>query len=359
MIAKARSDMAPALITGGAGFIGTNLAHRLLSTGRAVRILDNLAREGVQRNLAWLRARHGDRLIVDIADVRDPQAVQRAVADAGQVYHFAAQVAVTTSLHEPVEDFDVNARGTLHVLEALRRRPDPPPLLFTSTNKVYGRLDDLALRGFATRYRPLDPAVQRHGIAEQQLAFHSPYGCSKGAADQYVIDYARSFGLPTVVLRMSCIYGPHQCGCEDQGWLAHFLRTAMTDGRLTVYGDGRQVRDVLFVDDLVDAMTLAMRHVNRTAGRAFNIGGGPGNTLSLLELIAMIGRLHGRAPTVAFDAWRPGDQRYYVSDIRRFQELTGWRPRVTVREGVARLYAFLASTTASPLRVDESARTVA
>ncbi len=359
MIAKAGSNMAPALITGGAGFIGTNLAHRLLSAGRPVRVLDNLAREGVQRNVAWLRARHGERLAVEIADVRDDAAVRRAVADVGQVYHFAAQVAVTRSLHEPVEDFEVNARGTLHVLEALRQRPDPPPLLFTSTNKVYGRLEELGLRGFATRYRPVDPGVGRDGIAEQQLAFHSPYGCSKGAADQYVLDYARSYGLPAIVFRMSCIYGPHQCGCEDQGWVAHFLRTAMSDERLTVYGDGRQVRDVLFVDDLVEAMALAMRHVNRTAGRAFNVGGGPSNTLSLLELIEMIGRLKGAPPAVAFDAWRPGDQRYYVSDIRRFQERTGWRPRVSVREGVARLYAWLASSSGAALRVDASARTLA
>ncbi|MEX0887267.1 MAG: NAD-dependent epimerase/dehydratase family protein [Phycisphaeraceae bacterium] len=356
MIAKVTDDCGPTLITGGAGFIGTNVAHRLLSAGTRVRVFDNLAREGVEQNLAWLQARHRDRLEVQIADVRDELAVRHAVRDAAQVYHFAAQVAVTTSLQCPVDDFDVNARGTLNVLEALRERPDPPPLLFTSTNKVYGQLDGLGLRAFATRYRPTDAEVRRQGIAEQQLAFHSPYGCSKGAADQYVLDYARSFGLPTVVFRMSCIYGPHQCGCEDQGWVAHFVRTALAEGRVTVYGDGRQVRDVLFVEDLVEAMTLAMRHVDRTAGQAFNIGGGPSNTLSLLELIELVGRLHGRVPTVDFDRWRPGDQRYYVSDMRRYQALTGWRPRVTVREGVARLYAWLGRS-APRLHVDGSAPT--
>jgi CDP-paratose 2-epimerase len=337
----------PVLITGGAGFVGCNVADRLLRAGREVIVLDNLSRAGVERNLAWLRAEHGDRLRAAVADVRDRAAVAAAVRDAAAVFHFAAQVAVTTSLVDPVEDFEINARGTLNVLEALRARRDPPPLLFTSTNKVYGDLADVAMTREGRRYAPADPAVAAHGVGEARaLDFHSPYGCSKGTADQYVLDYGRSFGLPTVVLRMSCIYGPHQFGTEDQGWVAHFLIRAIEGQPIVLYGDGMQVRDVLFVEDLVDAMLGAVSRIDRTAGRAFSVGGGPANTTSLLELVERIGALRGEAPRVQFDAWRTGDQRYYVSDTRSLTAATGWAPRTGVAEGVERLHAWLVAARA-------------
>jgi CDP-paratose 2-epimerase len=334
--------MKPVLITGGAGFIGTNLAHRLLSTGQPVLVLDSLARPGVERNLRWLRDPHGSRLGVEVADTRDADAVRRAVHRAGQVFHFAAQVAVTTSLGDPLDDFEVNARGTLNLLEAIRAQRVPPPLVFTSTNKVYGALEDVALRRRMLTYEPLEAAMADRGISElHPLDFHSPYGCSKGCADQYVRDYARSYGLPTIVFRMSCIYGPHQHGTEDQGWVAHFLIRALEGKPITVYGDGRQVRDVLFVEDLVDALLLAQRHMPTESGQVFNIGGGPGNAISLLELIQEIGELNERPPEVAYDEWRVGDQRWYVSDTGKFARATGWRPSVGPHEGLARLAAWL------------------
>ncbi len=331
------------LITGGAGFVGSNLAHRLLGSGRRVRILDNLSRPGVEQNLQWLRKAHGAQLEVVVADIRDAHAVREAVAGAGQVFHFAAQVAVTTSLENPQEDFAVNALGTLNVLEAVRARPSPPPVLLTSTNKVYGGLMDVPLSLQGQRYLPQDEAVRTRGIGEgRPLDFHSPYGCSKGTADQYVIDYARSYGLTTCVFRMSCIYGPRQFGTEDQGWVAHFLLRALRDEPITIYGDGKQVRDVLFVDDLVDAFLLAEQNASRLSGRAFNIGGGPGSTISLLDLVDRIEALHGRRPALAFDDWRTGDQRYYVSDTRAFEQATGWRRRVDAEDGITRLYHWLA-----------------
>lgn len=330
------------MITGGAGFVGTNLAHRLLEAGRSVLVYDNLSRPGVEQNLRWLRANHGSRLTIETADIRDAAAVRRAVAKASQVYHFAAQVAVTTSLASPIDDFEVNARGTLNLLEAIRAQPAPPPLVFTSTNKVYGALDDLPLRRRNTRYEPTDPTVLVSGIDERRpLDFHSPYGCSKGTADQYVLDYAHTFGIPAIVFRMSCIYGPHQFGNEDQGWVAHFLLRALQGEPITLYGDGRQVRDILFVEDLVDAFLLAQTHMPTEAGRAFNVGGGPANAVSLLEVMDLIGDLTGRAPRVELDEWRPADQRYYVSDTGSLTEATGWRPRTDVREGIAALLAWL------------------
>ena len=330
------------VITGGSGFIGTNLAHAVASAGRRVRLLDNLSRPGVEQNLRWLKETHGDRVAIDVADVRDPFAVLRAVKNAETVFHFAAQVAVTTSLVDPVQDFEVNVRGTLNVLEAVRVQEQPPALLFTSTNKVYGGLIDVPLKLKGLRYEPCDAAVQARGFGEERpLDFHSPYGCSKGAADQYVHDWARSYGLRTAVFRMSCIYGPHQFGTEDQGWVAHFLLRALEDRPITLYGDGMQVRDVLYVEDLVRAFLLAERHVDTLAGQAFNMGGGAGNTLSLLELVDLIGELRGSSPRVFFENWRPGDQRYYVSDTGRFTAATGWQPRVGAREGVSNLYNWL------------------
>jgi CDP-paratose 2-epimerase len=335
-------DTRPVLITGGAGFIGSNIAHRLLSDGHPVLLFDNLSRPGAEQNLRWLRERHGRLLRVEVADVRDRAAVQRAVAAARQVVHLAAQVAVTTSLADPLLDFGVNALGTLHLLDALRSQPNPPPLLFTSTNKVYGCLADVRLEMDGRRYRPSDERLHGHGIDETRpLDFYSPYGCSKGTADQYVLDHARTFGLRAAVFRMSCIYGPRQFGTEDQGWVAHFLIRALQGEPITLYGDGLQVRDVLFIDDLVDAVLIALRHMDGVTGQAFNIGGGPHNTTSLVELIDLISELSATHPSVRFHEWRPGDQRYYVSDTARFSALTGWRPGTSVADGVRRLYDWL------------------
>jgi CDP-paratose 2-epimerase len=330
------------LITGGAGFVGSNLADRLLRSGRRVMIYDNLSRAGVERNVEWLRAEHGQALCVGIGDVRDSEAVLHAVSGANAVFHLAAQVAVTTSLENPVEDFAINAQGTLNVLEAIRAQNVAPPIIMTSTNKVYGGLEDVTLQRYRGHYGPISPEIAAHGISESRgLDCQSPYGCSKGTADQYVRDYARSYAIPSIVFRMSCIYGPHQFGTEDQGWVAHFLVRALQSAPITLYGDGMQVRDILFVDDLVEAFLLAERNMPQLAGEAFNIGGGPGNVISLLDLLSRIQALHGDCPTVKRENWRTADQRYYVSDTRRFQRATGWTPRVGVEEGIKRLYNWL------------------
>ncbi|MCU1328222.1 MAG: NAD-dependent epimerase/dehydratase, partial [Bryobacterales bacterium] len=335
------------LITGGAGFIGTNLASRLLTAGHSIMVYDNLSRPGAERNLQWLQETYGKGVHFEQADVRDAQAVRRAVNGAEQVFHFAAQVAVTTSLEDPRHDFDVNVGGTLNVLEALRAMDNPPPLLFTSTNKVYGGLSDLALEANGKRYQPLD-ALLRTGVSEsRRLDFHSPYGCSKGAADQYVLDYARTFNIPAIVFRMSCIYGLHQNGTEDQGWVAHFLIRALEGKPLTLYGDGMQVRDLLFAEDLVDAFLLAQGNAQSLSGQVFNIGGGLGNTISLLDLLDLIGSL-GDRPPLRYQDWRPGDQRYYVSDIRKFKVATGWTPKVNVQQGLRRLHSWLSKTRGIP-----------
>jgi CDP-paratose 2-epimerase len=332
----------PILITGGAGFVGSNLAHRLLSNGHRVRLLDNLSRTGVERNLRWLIETHGDLVDIEVPDVRNLSIVKQAVKDASQIFHFAAQVAVTSSLVDPIEDFEINARGTLNLLEAVRAVDNPPPLIFTSTNKVYGNLADLKFTKQANRYTPVDDDIRERGIDERRrLDFHSPYGCSKGAADQYVTDYARTYRLPALVFRMSCIYGPHQYGNEDQGWVAHFVIRSMSGKPITVYGDGMQVRDILFIDDLVDAFLLAQQHMKKLAGNAFNIGGGPENSISLLELLDLLTEVHGGDISVRFEDWRAADQRYYVADTSKFSGLTGWRPRVPVQEGVRRLYEWI------------------
>jgi CDP-paratose 2-epimerase len=337
------------LVTGGAGFIGTNLAHRLLSRGSQVRVFDNLSRGGVERNLRWLKDTHGDLVEFQEGDIRDRAAVARAVKGIGRAFHFAAQVAVTTSLDDPITDFEINARGTLNLLEELRALDTPAPLVFTSTNKVYGGLYDLQFAERENRYEPADPEIRSGGISEERgLDFHSPYGCSKGTADQYVIDYARTYGMDAVVFRMSCIYGPHQFGTEDQGWVAHFLIKAKNGEPITLYGDGKQVRDILFVEDLVDAFLLAQENMAELSGQAFNMGGGPGNTISLLELLELIKDLHGEKPSVTFDDWRPGDQRYYVSNFSKFQNATGWRPQYGVTEGVKALYSWLVGEGVQP-----------
>ena len=337
----------PILITGGAGFVGSNLAHRLLSAGHRVRLLDNLSRTGVERNLQWLIETHGDLVDIEVPDVRNFSIVKQAVKDASQVYHFAAQVAVTSSLIDPRDDFEVNARGTLNLLEAIRTTENPPPLIFTSTNKVYGNLADLEFTKRPTRYEPVKSSIRERGIAEDRpLDFHSPYGCSKGAADQYVVDYARTFRIPALVFRMSCIYGPHQHGNEDQGWVAHFVIQSMMGQPITIYGDGRQVRDILFIDDLIDAFLIAQRNMKKLSGNAYNIGGGPANSISLLELLDLLAGFHGGDLSICFEDWRAADQRYYVTDTSKFSGLTGWTPQVGVTEGIRRLFEWIQAESA-------------
>ena len=335
-------SQAPILITGGAGFIGSNLADRLASEGCDVIVFDALARRGVERNLAWLKARHPQRVTNIVADIRDDKAVAEAVRDARAVFHFAAQVAVTTSLADPVEDFQVNIGGAVNLLEAVRRRGRRTPVIFASTNKVYGDLSDIPLEIVDDAYQPKDPVVRLRGVGETRpLDFHTPYGCSKGAADQYVLDYARSFGLPTCVLRMSCIYGPRQMGSEDQGWVAHFLIRALAGKPISIYGDGRQVRDILNVADAVRAYVGAWRRIDAVQGRAFNLGGGPANAVSLRQLIRHIEFLLDRDVDLAFADWRAGDQRYYVSDAGAVRGALRLPAPIDWRAGVAELAEWL------------------
>lgn len=331
------------VITGGAGFIGANLANRLLQEGNHVIIYDNLSRAGSELNLRWLLDTFGKSIEIKVADVRDRESLAGVVKGADEVFHFAAQVAVTKSLTNPLEDFDINLRGTVNLLEILRTLDKPPSLLYTSTNKVYGNLGDVELKATSTRYEPIDNSLLNYGVgSNHQLDFYSPYGCSKGGADQYVIDYARTFGIKATVFRMSCIYGLHQFGNEDQGWVAHFLISTLNNRMITIYGDGLQVRDILFVEDLVDAMILAQKQIDKTSEKAFAIGGGVSHTLSLLELMELISQIHGSKPPVTFAPWRPGDQKYYVSDISAFSEVSGWKPKIGVLEGVERLYRWIA-----------------
>ncbi len=333
-----------ALVTGGAGFIGCNLASRLAAMGQDVLVYDALARPGVDANLRWLRRHYPGRIRAIVADIRDRDRLHRVVDEAGVVFHMAAQVAVTTSLAEPALDFDVNLRGTLNVLEAVRRQSMPPPVVFASTNKVYGNLADIPLSRNGEAYLPADPGLRANGIGEDRsLSFYTPYGCSKGAADQYVLDYARSYGVPAAVLRMSCIYGPRQLGTEDQGWLAHFLY-CVRDGRpISIFGDGRQVRDVLYVDDAVDAYVAAFERIDTVSGLAFNLGGGPANAVTLLQVLREIGVIVGRTPELQFADWRAGDQRYFVADTRLARETLGLGPALAWTEGLRRLADWIAA----------------
>ncbi|WP_431270360.1 SDR family NAD(P)-dependent oxidoreductase [Dankookia sp. P2] len=334
----------PILVTGGAGFIGANVADRLASEGHAVLVYDALARAGVADNLAWLRQRHPGRVIPIIADINDATELTRAMGEADAVFHLAAQVAVTSSLDDPAADFAVNLRGTLGVLEAARRQDRPVPVIFASTNKVYGDLADIPLGLQGEAYVPHPDAIRLHGIGEDRpLDFHTPYGCSKGAADQYVLDYARSFGVPSAVFRMSCIYGPLQRGTEDQGWVAHFLLRALARQAISIYGDGCQVRDILFVDDAVDAYVAAWRRIKAVQGRAFNLGGGPANAVSLLQVIGAIEETIGSRVEIRHGAWRAGDQRYYVSDTRRARQAFGLPAPKPWRQGLQALAAWLST----------------
>ena len=339
----------PVLVTGGAGFIGSNLVDRLAAEGHDVLVFDALLRPGVERNLEWLRRRHPRRVSSTVADVRDGNALTAAVAEAGAVFHLAAQVAVTTSLTDPRADFDINLGASFHLLDALRRRGGQVPLVFASTNKVYGDLSDVALVLEDEAYKPLDPAIRARGIGEDRpLDFHTPYGCSKGAADQYVLDFGRSFGIPTAVLRMSCIYGQRQMGTEDQGWVAHFILRALAGEPVSIYGDGCQVRDVMDVGDAVDAYMATWTRIDAVRGRAFNLGGGPSNAISLRQLVAHIGQVTSRPMDTLYADWRAGDQRYYVSDTERAARELGLHPPRPWREGVAALARWLREERVAP-----------
>lgn len=332
----------PVLVTGGAGFIGSNLADRFASEGHDVLIYDALARPGVDRNLDWLKKRHPAKISAIIGDIRDETAVADAVSEAQAVFHMAAQVAVTTSLADPRKDFEINIHGTLNLLDALRRRNETVPLVFASTNKVYGDLADVELDMTNDAYVPRDPVIRDAGISETRpLDFHTPYGCSKGAADQYVLDFARSYGIPSCVLRMSCIYGQRQMGTEDQGWVAHFLIRALEGQPITIYGDGCQVRDILSISDAVDAYVSAWKNIDTIQGRAFNLGGGPSNAVSLRQLLVHIEDVIGRPVETHYSDWRAGDQRYYVSDTRRIARELGLKPPIPWRKGVAALAQWL------------------
>ena len=335
-----RSEKRSALIFGGAGFIGANLArHLLIETDASVHVFDNLSRRSVQHNLALLKRAAGSsgRLRVTIGDVRNASAVERACIDATEIYQFAAQVAVTGSTTDPRYDFETNTMGTFNVLEGARSSGNQPFVLFTSTNKVYGEMinEPLQLRGRRYAY------VNRECVSEEQpLDFHSPYGCSKGAADQYVREYSRMYGLPTVVFRMSCIAGEMQYGNEDQGWLAHFLYSTLRRDPLVIYGDGCQVRDVLHVGDLVRAFAAVRASLPRSSGQIYNVGGGSENAISLLELMDEIEGLTGERIRYTTSSRRPGDQLIYVSDYSKFASHTGWKPRSSVRETLAAIYSF-------------------
>ena len=332
----------PIAITGGAGFIGSNLAESFLSEGRDVVVIDNLSRPGVERNLRWLAERHGPRLHAVPADLRDELAVREAVRDADAVLHMAAQTAVTTSLVSPVADFDVNARGTLNVLEGIRATGRKVPLVFASTNKVYGALADLQVAETNDACAPCDEEMRAHGVGEgRPLDFCTPYGCSKGVADQYVLDYASSYGLPAAVLRMSCIYGPRQFGTEDQGWVAHFLIQALAGRPITVFGTGRQVRDVLDVSDAVRAYRAVLGRIEVLSGRAFNLGGGPANAISLIQVLREIEAITGRSIDVTFENWRQGDQPWFVADTRALEAASGWSAQVGWRDGLRGLADWL------------------
>lgn len=332
-------------ITGGAGFIGCNSADHFLRRGHTVTVYDNLTRKGGRSNLEWLHEQHGsDRLRVIEADIRDYDRLAAATAGASPdvVLHLAGQVAVTSSVVNPREDFEINALGTFNVLEAVRHNAPAAAVLYASTNKVYGGMEDVGIVRRGDRYTYAD---YPHGTPESfPLDFHSPYGCSKGAGDQYVRDYARIYGLRTLVLRQSCIYGRRQFGVEDQGWVAHFVIATVLGRPISIYGDGMQVRDVLYIDDLVAAYQAGIDRIEELSGEVFNLGGGPENTLAIWsEFGPLLEDLAGRPVTATYGPWRPGDQRVFVADIRRAGERLGWRPRVSPREGIRRLYEWVAA----------------
>jgi CDP-paratose 2-epimerase len=329
------------LVTGGAGFIGSNYVNRLLKRGEKVTIYDNLSRAGSKMNLRWLIDEYGENSFnLVIGDVRDSGQLVVAARKADVIIHLAAQVAVTTSVIQPREDFEINAIGTFNVMEAARLNDRKPVVIYASTNKVYGGMEEVKTVEKAVRYEYADYPT---GIPESLgLDFHSPYGCSKGCGDQYVRDYARIYDIPSVVLRQSCIYGPRQFGVEDQGWVAWFIIAAVTGRPITIYGDGKQVRDILFVEDLLNAYDAAVQNVGKVGGKVYNIGGGAGNTLAIwTEFSPLLEKLCGHKIKINQGDWRPGDQAVYISNIAKAQQELNWMPKVGVEEGITRLYQWV------------------
>ena len=328
-------------VTGGAGFIGSNYAHRLIQRDAKVTVFDNLSRGGAPRNIAWLEETYGkDAFRLIVGDLRDADLLRESAKDADVIVHLAGQVAVTTSVLNPRDDFEANALGTFNALEAARLSERNPIFIYSSTNKVYGGMEDVEIIEEATRWLY---ANLEYGCPEEQpLDFHSPYGCSKGTGDQYVRDYARIYGLRSVVFRQSCIYGPRQFGVEDQGWLAWMMIAAVTGKQITVYGDGKQVRDVLHVNDLLNAYDLAVEKIDEVKGQVYNIGGGTRNVMAIwAEFGPILERLIGRKIEVARDDWRPGDQRVFYADFRKARRELGWEPKIDLEEGMELLFDWI------------------
>ena len=328
-------------VTGGAGFIGSNFVNRLLERGEKVTIYDNLSRAGAPRNLKWLQDKFGaDSFSLVCGDVRDAAQLAISARSADVIVHLAGQVAVTTSVVKPREDFEINAFGTFNVLEAARLNERNPIFLYSSTNKVYGGMDDVRVIEKGSRWEYEDLPF---GAPETQpLDFHSPYGCSKGTGDQYVRDYHRIYGLRSVVLRQSCIYGPRQFGVEDQGWVAWMIIAAQTGKPISIYGDGKQIRDLLYVCDLLDAYEAAIQNIDRVQGQVFNLGGGPENTMSIwTEFGPRLEKLLGKTIPITYGDWRPGDQKVFVADIRKAQQHLGWKPKYSVDMGVRELFEWV------------------
>lgn len=330
-------------ITGGAGFIGSNCADTFLGQGHTLALFDNFSRIGSRANVQWLRERHGQRrLHIFEGDVRDYQALVEAIPGADVVIHLAGQVAVTLSVQNPREDFEINALGTFNVLEAVRHFCPEAAFLYASTNKVYGGMEEVRILEGPARYRYADFP---QGIPESYpLDFHSPYGCSKGTGDQYTRDYARIYGLRTVTFRQSCIYGPRQFGVEDQGWVAHFVIAAIMGRPISIYGNGKQVRDLLHVTDLIRAYEISIARMEEVRGEVFNLGGGPENTLSIwAEFQPLLESLAGRSIPVTYGDWRPGDQPVFVANIEKAAAKLGWRPTVSPERGIAELFHWVAA----------------
>lgn len=325
-------------ITGGAGFIGANVANHFLSKDHQVTVFDNLHRKGVEKNLKWLKKTYPNRIKVIIGDVRDYKSVKKGMSGNDVIFHFAGQTAVTTSVADPRYDFEANALGTFNILESMREVAPKSLMVYSSTNKVYGEMSRVRTAHRGKRY----VSIESPSIDESELlSFYSPYGCSKGAGDQYTLDYAKIYGLNTIVFRQSCIYGVHQLGVEDQGWVAHFVASAIRGDTLNIFGDGKQVRDLLYIDDLIDAFVKAIKHRSITSGQVYNMGGGINNTASLLELIELLEQISGKKIKVRFKQERPGDQKYYVSNIDKARRDFCWNPKISVKDGIVKLYDWL------------------
>ena len=325
------------LITGCAGFIGCHLTKYFLRAGNEVIGLDNLSRKGGQENLKWLQTLQGKFEFnkIDIRDFTEVSAIFKRCGQFDLILHLAAQVAVTTSVVDPREDFEINAFGTFNLLEATRLYSPDAFFEFASTNKVYGKMDnvDVVERNGRYEYEMLLDGVNE----EHSLDFHSPYGCSKGAADQYVRDYNRIYGLRTVVLRQSCIYGTRQFGIEDQGWVAWFIIASLMEKPITIYGDGMQIRDVLWIEDLVDVWVKLFENADKVSGEVFNIGGGPENTLSLIELLYILRKEDILQQEPQYTNWRPGDQKVFISNVEKVKDLVGWKPTTSPKIGIKKL----------------------